>query len=97
MEQLEAIRNAAQLMAVRPSTASDRLLQAGDVFWSAMYATSEWPPGLHERIAELAGRLMADGSVEATLDRLDESGLEELAGEILKLAGQIDDHLHAPV
>lgn len=97
MEELEAIRNAAQLLAVRTGIDDDRLLRAGDIFWSALYSAGEWPEPLQKRVDDLSQRLMAAGSVEATIPRLDESATEEIAAEILALADEFESRLQLPV
>lgn len=96
-EELELIRSAAQVLAVRDPTLTERLLNACDTMWEQMYEKSDWPADLEKRALALMQRLLAEGSLEATLDGLDDSEAGAVAHEIIEFAKEIDARNGAPV
>lgn len=88
-EELESLRNAAQLLAVRDPEHKEQLLQACETLWERLYEEIDWPAQLADRMHALSNHLMANGSVEATLENLDEAGASTVARDIVEFSRDI--------
>lgn len=85
-EDLEAIRTAAQMLAVRHEVLPQQLLDAATELWSDMYDCSQWPAELQRHAGELAAQLKSRGDFEA----MDAAALNEAANRILVFAKEVE-------
>lgn len=91
LNDLETIRRAGQALSIRKPDMADELLQATERIWKRIYSVGRWPRGLAERAAQLADRLTREGSIEATLDQMDEQEAAGLGNDIIHFAEQLNE------
>ncbi len=91
LDDVESIRIAAQAIAVRTPVMTQPLLQASETLWSRLHGP-QGPPVMYLSQAQaLSARLAAFGSLEATLDALDETGVNTVARDIIQFADNIHE------
>lgn len=54
-----------------------RLQTAGQEFWKALFDLGTWPLELREAADQITDVLLADGSIDATVPRMDEATVHE--------------------
>lgn len=86
MAALEHIIQAARILKAQAGSPKQTLLAACLEFWKSLFDTDEWPVSLLERAERLADRLLADGSIATTIERMNAITVDEVAEEILDLA-----------
>lgn len=86
-DELDLIRETAQLLAKRYSMIADALLQSAAVFWAAIHEDRlvDWPESLQTTIAELATEVSADSGMTAHVEQLSSFQADALIGRILDL------------
>ncbi len=68
----------------------DRVASAADGFGAALFFYDTWPPALRAQADGLLRRLLADGSVKATVASMNPPLAEEFAKELLSFAAALD-------
>lgn len=89
LEELQTIRDAAQILSARDIEQSESLLKAGEIIWKSMYEKSAWPADCERQARALAEKLTAGDSLEAALLAVDDRRSAELARDIIEFAGAI--------
>lgn len=88
-DELELIREAAQVLATRSSDQSDALLHAAETFWSVIHRgdgdSTEWSEPLRSRVAGLAGDLADGGDLAAFVHDMDQATVAGLSRRIQDL------------
>lgn len=89
---LDAIREAAQLLAQRFPMIGDVLMQATETFWSAIHNEniSERSEEVRTHITELAAELAGDGDMLEKLEDVQSFEANALISRILDLKEEID-------
>lgn len=67
----------------------ERLRQAAQTFWKAMYDPGAWPPELAGKANFILEKLLQDGTIDATVQNLDDASARELAQRIVCLADDL--------
>lgn len=73
----------------RPHILRDDLVRAGHKFWSGLLDRDELPADLQERADQVVERILARGSVEATVSVMSDEDLAEAANAIVAFAEEI--------
>jgi hypothetical protein len=86
-DELDVIREAAQLLARRYSMIADALLESAGVFWEVIHEDrlTDWPKPLRTDITALAAELSADDDMPAHVEQLDSFQADALIGRVLDL------------
>ena len=87
-EQLEVIREAAQLLAQRYSMIGDALMEAAETFWSSIHNddVGEWPEKLKTHVGEVAAEVVEDGDLSEHVEEVTSFAANSLISRILDLA-----------
>jgi hypothetical protein len=84
---------AAETLAGPYGTAKEKLIRAGGEFWAAMWYRDEWTPELLEKADRICETLLAEGTIETTVNKMDSetaaSTAEELTAAVAHLAADI--------
>lgn len=91
-DELDVIREAAQLLAGRYSMIADALLESASVFWAIIHQDrlADWPEPSLIMITELAAELSTDGCMATHVGQLDSFQADALIGRILDLQKELD-------
>jgi hypothetical protein len=95
---LPHIRKAAHILTSQEAPLRPRLVEAGNEFWVAMSAPNQWPAEMQEKADDVLRRLLAGGTIQATVGQMDLNAAREVAMDILDLAADLEavhsDSLH---
>ena len=93
-DELDVIREAAQLLAKRFSMIADALLDATELFWTLIHEdrVTDWPEQMRTNIAELACELSVGGDTHAYVEQLDSFQSATVIGRILDLRKAMHSH-----
>jgi hypothetical protein len=87
------IAQAAETLAGPHGTVKRKLVQAGGEFWAAMQYREEWTPELLARADRICETLLADGTIETTVNKMEPEKAAsiaiELAATMARLAADI--------
>lgn len=89
MAALEHIIQAARILKAQAGSPKQTLLAACREFWKSLVATDEWTDDLLERAERLADKLLAEGSIRTTIERMDTITSAEVAEDLFDLAAAI--------
>jgi hypothetical protein len=90
---LHHVAEAAETLAGPHGTAKEKLVKAGRQFWAAMRYLEEWPPELLDRADRICETLLAGGTIETTVRKMNPETAArtaiELRATIARLAADI--------
>jgi hypothetical protein len=90
---LHHVAQAAEIMADPHGTTKDKLAKAGREFWEALRYPCEWTPELQETADRICETLLAEGTIENTVNKMDSETATttaiELAATMAWLAADI--------
>ncbi len=93
-DQLHLITQAANFLTTGKGTPKEKLIHGGKLIWAARILSDDWPPDLLERANSIYRGLVKDGSVQKTVEQMDETTakkcLKQLTKEVVELAGEIE-------
>ncbi len=83
-DQIHSIVQAAEIVAAGEGTPQERLAQGFKAFRRATVASSEWPVELWEKYDCICDRLLAGGTWQKTIDRMDPQTAGECTAHVSK-------------
>lgn len=86
-EELDLIREAAQILAKRFSMIADPLLESTAVFWAVIHEdrNTDWPQPVRNSVTEVVAELSRDGGMVDYVAQVDSFEADALIGRILDL------------
>jgi hypothetical protein len=81
-DQFEHVAKAAEALRGPIGAPRERLLKAGNEFWAGMIHPDHWPLDLWEKAWQICDVLMADGTVETTVEGMDAETAKRVAAEV---------------
>jgi hypothetical protein len=92
-DSLYHVAQAAETLAGPHGTVKEKLVKAGGEFWAAMIYREEWTPELQGRAERICQTLLAGGTVEMTVNKMDPDTaartVTELTEAMARLAADI--------
>jgi hypothetical protein len=79
------LSEAAQALDAESSPLAQRVEQAANTLWSAMFDRDEWPATLLEQADHIMEKILIDGPVEYSVPAMDEETLRRIAQSIAAL------------
>jgi hypothetical protein len=76
----------------REGLTREALLEAGHAFWSAMFYLEQWPDDLHPPAVRLQERLLADGRIRDTVERMEKHAVRDVCEELLAFVAAAESH-----
>jgi hypothetical protein len=74
---------------------ADRLIAAWPEFWKAMFHEPNWPTVLSQQANGLVERMLAEGSVEATVAAMSDSERQVMINDLHRFIDDFAQHLAA--
>lgn len=71
----------------------ERLFSAASRFWAALFEADDWPALFEARGEDLLARLLEDGSIRQTVDRMAETTARETAELLLQFVREFETFL----
>jgi len=88
------IAQAAQFLASGSGTTKEKLITGGKMLWAATTLSKDWPPGLVEKSNRAQRLLFTGGSIQRTVDGMNEKTaaecLKELSKDVAELAAGLE-------
>jgi hypothetical protein len=92
--QLHPIAQAAAFLTTGPGTSKEKLILGSKLIWAAKTLSGDWAPNLLERANSICRGLMTDGTVQRTVEQMDESTadkrLKQFREDTVELAAAIE-------
>ena len=92
--QVHPIAQAAAFLATGPGTAKQKLVLGGKLIWAARTYPGDWTPELLERANSIYRSLLTGGSVQKTVEQMDENAaskcLKQLTKDTAELAAETE-------
>ena len=92
--QLHPIAQAANFLTSGPGTSKEKLILGGKLIWAARTLPGDWTPDLLERATSIYRGLLKDGTVQKTVEQMDENTankcIKQLTKEMVELAAEIE-------
>ena len=92
--QLHPIAQAANFLTTGPGMPKEKLILGGKLLWAAKTLSGDWTPDLLERANSIYRGLVKDGTVQKTVEQMDENTankcLKQLTKDTVELAAEID-------
>jgi hypothetical protein len=91
---LHPIAQAANFLTSGPGTPKEKLILGGKLIWAARVIPGDWTPDLLERANSIYRSLLNAGSVQRTVEQMDENTankcLKQLTKDTVELAAAIE-------
>ena len=85
---------AANFLTTGPGTPKEKLILGGKLIWAARILPGDWTPDLLERANSIYGGLLIGGTVQRTVEQMDENTankcLKQLTKDTVELAAEIE-------
>ena len=92
-DQLHLIAQAANFLTSGPGTSKEKLILGGKLIWAARTLSGDWTPDLLERANSIYRGLLKDGTVQKTVEQMDENTankcFKQLTKDTVELAAEI--------
>lgn len=92
-DQLHLIAQAANFLTSGPGTSKEKLILGGKLIWAARTLSGDWTPDLLERANRIYRGLLKDGTVQKTVEQMDENTankcFKQLTKDTVELAAEI--------
>jgi len=92
--QLHPIAQAADFLMTGPGTPKEKIILGGKLVFAARALSGDWTPDLLERANSIYRGLVKDGTMQKTVERMDENAagrcLKQLTKDMVELAAEIE-------
>jgi len=87
---LDHIHRAVQILVGRNAMLNERLYEAAREFSAGVRDADQWPKNLRDKAFRIDRKLTAKGRISSTINGMDITDAEQIAGEILEMSAQMD-------